>query len=207
MTADSAATDERSETLLKRVARLRWPLLTGLWGVSLVIGFLMVIDYDTRPGRAADETAHWPADSQLRLAPAGKTLVMFLHPQCPCSAASLEELDHLVHEQASSATLYIVVAHLPVDDPAQSTTTMKRAAAIGGAVLVSDPEGLESQRFGSHTSGTLLVFNAAGQREYSGGLTSGRGHVGPNKALDAAAAAVDGRPTADTMPVFGCPLF
>ncbi|MEX2114722.1 MAG: hypothetical protein WD845_16135 [Pirellulales bacterium] len=182
-------------------------MLTGLWLVSLAIGFGLVIDYDARPGRAADGTPRWPTDSQLQLAPSGKTLVMFLHPHCACSSASLEELDHLVHEQPGPAKLYIVVAHLPIDDPDQATPTMTRAAAIPGSELVGDQAGLESQRFGSHTSGTLLVFNADGQRVYSGGLTQGRGHVGPNKALDAAAAAVRDRPTADAMPVFGCPLF
>jgi hypothetical protein len=70
-----------------------------------------------------------------------------------------------------------------------------------------DPECAETRRFGSHTSGTLLVFDASGHCDYSGGLTAARGHVGPNTARDAAAAALHGQPHPDSMPVFGCPLF
>ncbi len=186
--------------------RHRWPLLIGLWLVSLSIGFAAMIDYDARPGRGADTQRSWPDGSTMRLAADRMTLVMFLHPHCTCSMASLEELALLFQQQSTPPRLYIVVLHTQPEKLAQASRTVARAAAIQGTVLVSDPDGTESDRFGSHTSGTLLVFAPTGRREYAGGLTLGRGHVGANKARDAAAAALRGESIDEPMPVFGCPL-
>lgn len=199
---------EPRESAMQRFVRLRWHLLIAVWLLLLSLGIVLMVDKDARPGPAAVGPKRWPEGSTLALAPSGKTMVMFLHPACPCSLASLEELDRLVQRKAVPSTVCVVMVGPASLDRRQESRNRSRAAEIPDAILRSDSDGREAQRFGSQTSGTLLVFDAGGQLEFSGGITRARGHVGPNAAWDAAAAALDGHAAEPrSMPVFGCPLF
>jgi hypothetical protein len=193
--------------MLAGATPLRWAILTSLWLASVAFGLALLVDYDARPGRANDSLVQWPAGTALQMNQRGGTLVMFLHTHCPCSWASLEELDRLLQGEKPRPRLYILMVHAKIDDSADQSAIVHRAALLPDAVVMGDPDAAEARRFGSHTSGTLLVFDADGRCTYAGGLTAARGHVGPNKARDAATAALRGRPQVDAMPVFGCPLF
>lgn len=196
-----------TRAIVPRMAEFRWLILVCLWLGGLAVGVALVIDHDTRPGQANDGRLQWPAGTSLRLSPTGKTLLMFLHPRCPCSQASVTELAQLLQNEQPRPRLYVVVPHENLAGPDEVSRALEPVAALDDLSVVMDPEGTETRRFGSHTSGTLLVFDADGRCNYAGGLTSARGHVGPNMARDAAAAALHGLPHPDSMPVFGCPLF
>jgi hypothetical protein len=73
--------------------------------------------------------------------------------------------------------------------------------------LSFDGDGSESRRFGSHTSGDVLIYGADGKLAFCGGITAGRGHRGENLAADAAKLAATGQGNNTVkMPVFGCAL-
>ena len=66
------------------------------WLVAVAAGLAVLWSYENAPGIPATPPDHWPAASSLRRLPGVATLVMLVHPRCPCSRASLEELDRLM---------------------------------------------------------------------------------------------------------------
>ena len=71
-----------------------------------------------------------------------------------------------------------------------------------------DPEGVEARRFGSQTSGQIMLYDADGQLLFSGGITAARGHSGDNAGRNAILSLLtSGSSEQRGTPVFGCPLF
>jgi hypothetical protein len=79
---------------------------------------------------------------------------------------------------------------------------------IPGANVVWDDRGVEAARFHASTSGTVLLYTAAGKLGFEGGITESRGHVGDNNGLDELARSLDTMSTAGakSSQVFGCAL-
>jgi len=188
------------------LAEWRWVGLTTVWTMTIVVGFGLVVNFETKPAESAQSASAWPADSQLRLADEGATVIMFLHPGCPCSSASLDQLDRLLSETKAPVKTYLVI--VGPTDTADVGPNETRAATISNALLWRDEAGEEAHLFGSQTSGDVFVFDRTGHLRFEGGITAARGHVGANAASAAALSAIEGVSTAEChMPVFGCPLF
>src|SRR5207244_3157993 len=75
---------------------LSGPLGLICWGCAVAAGIVGMVRYQVA---AAPPTirppANWPANSLVRLDASRPTLVMSLHPHCPCSRASVRELSVL----------------------------------------------------------------------------------------------------------------
>jgi hypothetical protein len=186
------------------LSRCRWGLVTILWLSILTVGFALVIDYHTRPGVAAAAPRHWPTASALTLSQQGATLVMFIHPQCPCSNASLLELEALLKQTATPSRSFIVLVNSLADH--SPTETWATAHGMTGVTVVSDTSGRETELFGSQTSGDLFVFDRDGRLTFQGGITAGRGHVGQGVSSQTAKEAILHGRALERRPVFGCPL-
>src|SRR6186997_577410 len=63
-----------------------------VWGVVLTMGFRSLIEFETTAGAPGVVRAAWPADAPVAFEAGKSNLVMFAHPKCPCSRASLAEL-------------------------------------------------------------------------------------------------------------------
>jgi hypothetical protein len=145
------------------------------------------------------------------------TVVMLLHPHCPCSRASIEELSKLMtHCAGKLSAKVIAIRPAGVTQGWEQTDLARSAAAIPGVEVVADDQGREAQRFGGATSGQTLLFAADGRLLFAGGITESRGHIGDNAGRSAIEAIVlaesnDISTTRETnpgqTPVFGCPLF
>jgi hypothetical protein len=179
------------------------------WFTAAICSVGMLARYDNKPGVAAANVRSWPSDTLVPAA-AEKRLVFFLHPQCPCSQASLEELRQLLSRcQAPVATT--VLAFSPADDPERwrDAAGCKTAASIPGVTLQMDPGGSEAKRFGATTSGHVAIFDSGGQLLFTGGITGGRAMVGDNAGFSAALAALTRKEPlvpAPGMPVYGCAI-
>lgn len=190
---------------------LRLTLIVGLalWGGVVGAGAWGLRQYDDTPGVAAHPPGRWPADSQIRPAGDRATLVMLAHPRCPCTRASLGELALLMaHAQGRVKAYVLFVRPQGFAADWERTDLWQSATSIPGVTAVSDPGGLEAERFGAATSGQALLYDARGNLLFSGGITGSRGHAGDNAGRDAVeallAGATDGRTDTD---VFGCRLF
>jgi len=185
-----------------------WIALGGLWLGGVVVGLATLMDYDNRPGLAADAPPEWPANSRLTPDPAGPTLVMLAHPRCDCTRASISELAELMARARQRPRAYVVFirpGRVPGDW--ENTSLWQSAMGIPGVTVLRDDQGEEARRFGVQTSGQVLVYNAHGRLAYSGGTTGSRGKTGSNVGRAAVLTALAGDHGPTTSPVFGCSMF
>lgn len=180
----------------------------GAWFVGVVGAFGFVWSYKTAPGPNTNAPARWPRASTIVPAPAKANLLMFVHPHCPCSRASIAELARLAVTIGDRALLHIVLVRPRGTDPGfEDTTLAERARAIGKARVVVDDQATEADRFGAQTSGATVLYTSAGELAFSGGLTTARGHEGEGPAHAQILRAIAGdRVQAATAPTFGCEL-
>ncbi len=188
----------------------RAKVLVGLaaWLAAVGMGFWGLALYETRPGTEATAPQAWPARSGLARDPDRPTLVLFLHPHCPCSRASLGELEEVLHRHPEDLRTFVLVCK-PSGVPQgwDQSATREQAAALRGVRLRVDDEDRERLLFGAQTSGQVLLFDRTGCLRYSGGITPARGRQGDNPGRAAVEALLRGEtPAAARGPVFGCPL-
>jgi hypothetical protein len=135
-------------------------------------------------------------------------MVMFLHPYCPCSRASLEELNRLLVQCRGTLSAHVLfVRPKGVSDDWAKTGLCKVAASIPGVQVGFDPNGDEANRFGAESSGCVVLYSPKGELLFSGGITGSRSHVGENPGEDAVIALANGEPAAlNHTHVYGCTL-
>jgi hypothetical protein len=167
---------------------------------------------DATPGEAGVAPARWPETTRLPRRAGASTLVLALHPACPCSQASLDELEGVLARATAPITapimaIVLVVRPAGLEAPAAEAAALERVRAIPGALAIVDEGGVEARRLGARTSGHVLVFDGEGRLTYTGGITAGRGLRGDGAARQAVAAALDSASTpTPSCPVYGCPL-
>jgi hypothetical protein len=168
--------------------------------------------FATNDSPTATFAEHWPSGSQLPRNANHATLVLFMHPKCPCTQATLSELERLftaVAGQADEKIEFVVDATIPeaADDDWLNTSTVKRAKAISNAKVFVDRGGKEASQFGATTSGFLMLFDENGSRQYAGGVTESRGHEGGNIGSNNLARILCHEINAtESLPAFGCRL-
>lgn len=186
----------------------KWAALAAAWLAVVGGGLGILWDYEAQPGSASPAPVRWPEGGQLDQPRAGLRLLLFLHPRCPCSRATVAELARLLAHCQGRLTAEVFF-YRPTDrQEAWSETDLWASAAAIPDVHVSwDEGGATARRFGARTSGYVLVYDAAGALRFSGGITPSRGHEGDNPGRDAivALAAGEGAPQT-SFPVFGCSL-
>jgi hypothetical protein len=193
-----------------RPAILRAAALVGVtaWLAAIGAGFGWLAAYESRPGVAGQPPGTWPDDSRLTRANQKWTAVMFLHPRCPCSQASLQEFA-VLNSQAEGHLRAILVICKPegVREGWEQTTTWKEASTLEHVERYVDEGDEERRRFGTLTSGQLVVYDPGGRLRYSGGITAARGKVGPSKGRLNVQTLLRGRePSCCEGVVYGCPL-
>jgi hypothetical protein len=135
-------------------------------------------------------------------------LNMFLHPHCPCSVASVNELARIMSRCAAQldATVYFVRPESRPDDWERGSL-WNLASSIPGVNVKSDVGGRIAKRFNASTSGEVFVYDRLGEFRFQGGITAARGHAGDNLGQSAVIAiALGGKTDVERSPVFGCPL-
>lgn len=191
--------------------RTIYTLIGVVWVAAVGLGLKGLWNYESTPSRPAQPPANWPADTRLARQSGEPTLVLFAHPHCPCTRATVAELAKLMtdcHGKVTATVLLIRPAGLPKGW--ERTDLWNSAAAIPGVSVVTDDAGVESHRFGALTSGQTLLYGADGRLLFAGGITESRGHQGDNAGRSAITALVLGhqRPAQSaSTPVYGCPLF
>lgn len=183
-------------------------LVAILWMVVVGFGLAQLWSYATASGPIAEAPRSWPASTQVVRDPSRSTLVMFVHPQCACSRASLEELAILMRSVQGRLAVRVFVYRPAGAEPGwEHTDLWNAAAAIPGVVVASDEDALEAANFGAYVSGQALLYDARGRLEFSGGLTFARGHSGDNEGLRAVRSLLlTGAAAVRNTPVFGCLL-
>lgn len=190
---------------------LERPSLTFLLLTWLLIvggGSIWMISYSQTPGKPAAAPQQLPKDLPITLQPGRPTLLMFVHPHCPCSRASLGELERLLarcQPIPDTHLIFFKAAELP--EEWSESAIVEDAKSMVGVTIHSDEDGPLASRFHAETSGQVLLYDEAAELVFAGGITASRGHEGDNAGSDAIAAWVNGaRAGRLKTPVFGCGL-
>jgi hypothetical protein len=168
-----------------------------------------LIEFGTRPEQKARLASAFPAGSKLKLVPNKFTVVAFLHPRCPCSKASVGELEELMQRCGDNTMAYaLFLKPTGCSEKFAKSELFEQTSKIKGVHAIVDKDGHEAKIFGSKTSGQLMVYNPEGRLVFSAGITGSRGHYGDNLGLDAAFQSISQKSkNFDCTDVYGCPLF
>jgi hypothetical protein len=188
----------------------RFILITvcAAWALMIGAGLGLLWDYENAPGPASAPPSRWPLDSRIRPATDRATLVMLAHPRCPCTRASIGELDRLMAQAQGRVTAHVLfLKPAGSSDDWERTDLWQSAARIPGVSVVVDDGGAEARRFRAVTSGQTALYDARGRLLFSGGITASRGHSGDNAGRSAVVSLLNaGEAERTETSVFGCPL-
>jgi hypothetical protein len=180
-----------------------------LWVIAVGLGFFFLERYKSTPGMPGTELKVLPPQSEIDLSEKPYTLVMFGHPKCPCSRASLVELQKLIGTYSREFGVRIIFYHPKSSSPDWfETDIVAKAKALPDVKVSYDPDGRLARIIGAKTSGQTYVFDKQRRQIFMGGITGSRGHEGENDGVRSIASIAEtGKPILSTTKVFGCSLF
>lgn len=187
--------------------KFRWLGMMG-WLLVVLSGSAAMLEHDYDSPAIDLPPSRFPAWSDV--SPAGQpVLFMCIHPQCPCTAASIDVLKSILAE-----TEGVLDVHLLFYSPEDATTEWiesdlwRSAAALPGVHLERDPGGARAKLLKAKSSGHTVVYDAQGNLAFAGGITASRGALGPSGGGEAVLQIARGQSTGvQRAPVFGCSLW
>ena len=111
--------------------RHRLLLLSGLgcWLLAAAGGMAVLWAYGATAGTPAEPPARWPAMSTVAREPGRPTLLVFAHPHCPCTRATVEELDRLLASVDVPPQVHVLFTRPDGTEPTWERTDLWRRAA------------------------------------------------------------------------------
>jgi hypothetical protein len=186
-----------------------WVIALSAWGSAVAAGSWVLMKYETTAGRSGKTVSQWPIGSIIPLAKDRYTLVMFAHPKCPCTRASIEGLNGLMARRPGRLSVYVLFYRPSNYSESWTQSDFWRSArSIHTLQVAMDSSGIEAKRFGARTSGHTFVFDPQGRMWFTGGITAARGVQGDNSSLSAVEyLTLRGPRSLVRMPVYGCDIF
>jgi hypothetical protein len=178
--------------------------------LAILCGWFQLARFSATPGEQSPAPALLPANV---LGPDGSSashlplLLVFIHPQCSCTVATLQQLNQLLDNLPRPVEVVLAVydsVALHGQAPINSLASLHHPFRT-----LTDGNGRLARRFGAATSGEILLYSATRQLLFQGGITPERAHAGDSPGAQALRAAlVSGKPShAAQSSVFGCPIF
>jgi hypothetical protein len=177
-----------------------------LWSAAVVAGIQRIWSYEGTPGEQTSVPASWPGSSLVSVNPERATLMMFVHPLCACTRASLTELREALDTMDRAPAVWIVLLSPRGIVKDWNEVIANIAGRVPEATIVTDVDGKAADTFGASTSGHVVLYHTDGTLAFSGGITGGRGHVGDNDGRRALVVGLHGGSDAHEHPIFGCGL-
>lgn len=182
--------------------------MLALWAAAVGTGSWFMLGHEFEVTASTKSVPNLPPELG-RMVPESKplTIVIAIHPECPCTGASIEQLDRLMTrnpESIQAVALLWAEESNPTHSPAGDY--QRRLSALPNVTIVADPGGEKAKSFGAVVSGSVAAYDANGNLRFQGGLTASRGHAGSSAGMDILEAIARGQPTGDfaETPAFGC---
>ena len=204
----SACRGRMRDSALSSCRRIWKGIGFGVWGIAVTAGAIVGFTYEMTPVKTQGGMPLWPVHSSCDLSKDQNTLLMFVHPRCPCSRASLNELAVLMTRCNGRVNAHVIFFRPESQsDEWAKTDLWSSAAMIPHVEPHIDAGGTEHRRFGAQVSGETFLYDVDGTLVFHGGITYGRGHAGDNEGRFAIESILFGHETQRrTTPVFGCLL-
>ena len=179
------------------------------WGMSIAFGLYYLENYNITAGPAKTTPEIWPKRSGLHISRELPTLIMFAHPHCSCSKASLNELDRIIAQTHLLHDTYVVFYKPKKFNKTWLQSDLwKKAQNMQNVKIVTDEEGLIARLFGVQTSGHTVLYGSNEKLLFSGGITASRAHEGDNAGKSAILSVLKtGKSEIKKTKAFGCTLY
>ena len=140
-------------------------VLLTVWVTAIGYGLRVLWRYSNLPGSQAAASDLWPWDAPIQPAKERWTLLMFTHPQCPCSRAGIGELAWMLTRAGGNVDTRIFF-YVPAGEPGDwaKTDLWRSASALPGVATMVDYEGAMAARFGSRRPARSAVRGKSSSR-------------------------------------------
>jgi hypothetical protein len=147
---------------------------------------------------------------------------IFLHPYCPCSAATISEIERMIarlptehqgqtteQNKENIPRIIAIMYHSSQEsEDWYQSASWNHLQRIPGLQTFVDVDGMIARAMGVQVSGETLAFDAMGFTRFHGGLTASRGHEGTNPGIRSVEQILMGlEPERSTLPAWGCLLY
>ena len=179
-----------------------------LWMGGVAYGMQQILNYENTSSPSAPISIQWPAEVP-KISTDGAMLIVFMHPQCPCTKATVDELAWLMTHCHGKLSATVFSLNPSVSPEKWGPNNLRIAVEkIPDVHYLEDPDGETARRFGVTTSGQCLLYDKIGSLLFEGGITGSRGHSGDNPGRRAIVNLVfQGKSQTHKTAVFGCGLF
>jgi hypothetical protein len=166
----------------------------AVWALAIGGSLATSMRYESTPGAA---------EKPGRAAGKVYEIVMVVHPDCPCTGASVSALRKLLGSASVPVKAHLRVVAFAKPDHPVGEEKYARALPNADAAWISPEEA--KAKYGALTSGHVAAF-FNGNPVFSGGLTSGRGVESLSESQLRLRDFLSGKPINAVRPVFGCAL-
>ncbi|HEY9774193.1 MAG TPA: hypothetical protein V6C81_10340 [Planktothrix sp.] len=178
-----------------------------VWLAVMLFGFKLVFDYDWKASTSGSTSTLWPSTCQINRAKDRWTLVMAVHRQCPCTRASINELNKIMTKCAGRLQAALLIYRPSGEQFVAFGDSTSDAIGMTNVERVDDANAAKADLFNATTSGECFLYNPEGLLCFHGGITGSRGHEGDNGGEDSVVALVNGEISGfQKSPYFGCSI-
>lgn len=180
----------------------------AVWVLALGVGTHQLLMFSSTPAVVSAGLERWP-DSLVTSAPGAKPLlVMFLHPHCACSRASISELAVVMAAARGALDGRVYLLRISgAEEGWEQTDLLRSVRRVPGVEAIIDVDGLAARDLRATVSGETSLYAVDGRRVFHGGLTAARGHEGDNAGSRSVLAwLANPIQPPRTTPVYGCYL-
>jgi len=187
-------------------------LFITFWITSVTAGSAWLWNYELTRGRKGEAPPRWQSSSQLVLDDNRHNLLVSLHPHCPCSRATVEELSRILAHTGERMKVHaLLFAPENAAEEWFESALVDRLRQLPHTTISRDVEGRHAAARGALTSGDAQLYGPDETLLFHGGVTVARGHAGDSAGSAAVIAAVNKGLPAEVRnpvktPVYGCQL-
>jgi hypothetical protein len=182
-------------------------VMAGIWLCGIGWTWTALNIHTFRPEQTVSVIMLHPEKQPQAIIPKSR-IVMFAHPLCPCTRASLIKLGEValqVKDQSQIRVVFVTRGLNPED--VTTSKTLALARQLKHVTTELDESGTEECLYQATVSGEVFAFDAQGERIFHGGLTSGRGHLGVASSQEYLEQLITGKATEPLdAAVYGCRL-
>lgn len=181
-----------------------------VWIFCAFIGFAIILghDFQYRTNRPFSFSDSEDSKTISQTAKEGLTIHVGIHPKCPCTFKTLEELKRLSASATELAKCKFWIYQPPEADATWSDTrSLAFIKTFPDAEIIFDRDAEIASRLGITTSGGIVVHDCMQRVLFSGGIVLGRSCSGESIGAVALSALLKGQVNSQrSTPVFGCPI-